>query len=100
MSILGPNNDFRGPMSQIAASDPGTMTRDAAKTIGFQENLNRYADGLADQFVSAQSSLVEKARQGKFDSMKRIVDGRVFKHFFTVFETGFALSQQWADMES
>lgn len=101
MSILGPNNDYRASMSEIG-SNPLTpvMTREAAQTIGYQEELNRYADGIADEFVRAKEPLVEKARAAKKQSIKDIVDGRIFKFAFTVYEAGFALAQQWSDMES
>ena len=100
-SNVNTNPDIASAYARILANpETAAMTKSALETIGYQEELNNAAENINDQFVAAQSGLVGQVAANKVAATQRLVDGKVYKHFFDVFQSGFALSQQWSEMEA
>lgn len=85
---------------RLAYDAPTGATKTTLQTLGSQEEQNQALEQIMDQFVSAQSGLAGAAANAKREALQKNIAGMLFKHFFTVYETGFALSQQWSDMEA
>jgi hypothetical protein len=104
MSSIGSNfNNNFVPLGEIA-QDPLTaaMTSSVAKTIGDQDALNQiYANANIDQFIASNAErLSQQNRAAKLGASKEIVDERIYKHFFDVYQSGLSISGMWSQMES
>jgi hypothetical protein len=98
---LNGNNNFRyGFADSLAKEDVPAITKTTMQALGSQEEMRKQIESIEDQFISAQDGLVGQAAAAKREALQKVIAGRLFKHFFTVYETGFALAQQWSDMEA
>lgn len=94
------NNYNSYAASQLAYNAPSAAQETTYQALGSQDEVNKAFEQIQDQFVSAQQGLAGQAAAAKRAALEKKVAGQLFKHFFTVYEAGFELSRQWADMEA
>jgi hypothetical protein len=85
---------LRNPKSELFTSH----TADYIKSIS--ESQPRNIDQVTDQFDSYQEGLVNAVKSNKFNNLQKTLANRDITNFFKLYEAGFALEVQWAEMEA
>ena len=85
---------LRNPKSEI-------FTNHAADYIKrISDSQSSKMDQATDRFDSYQEGLVNAVKSNKFNNLQKTLANRDITNFFKLYEAGFALEVQWAEMEA
>jgi hypothetical protein len=76
------------------------FTRHAADYAKQVASAPKNIDKYTKQFDSFQQGLVDAVKSNKLNSLGKTLNNREWANFFKLYEAGFALEGQWAEMEA
>lgn len=85
---------LRNPNSELFTRHAADYAKQVA--LSAPSNVDKYTE----QFDSFQQGVVDAVKSNKLNSLGKTLNNREWANFFKLYEAGFALEVQWAEMEA